>query len=88
MEPMFISHPDFAEREPFWVFHKQHDKKHFDHPQELQNKHIIYRKKVSLGGFRQAVLRISADDYYKLYINGRYVTEGPASAYHMCYHYN
>ena len=88
MTPKFISHPDFASLEPFWVYHKQHDKMNFSHPEELLNKHIIYRRKAAFGPFQRAVLKISADDYYKLYINGEYVTEGPASAYHMHYQYN
>ena len=88
MEPKFISHPDFANLEPYYVYHKSLEQKEFPHPQELMNRHIIYRKKASFGNFKKAVLKISADDYYKLYINGRYVTEGPAQAYHMTYLYN
>lgn len=37
---------------------------------------------------RRYFLRISADDYYKLYINGQYVAEGPAPAYIGHYYYN
>lgn len=37
---------------------------------------------------RRYLLRISADDYYKLYINGQYVAEGPAPAYIEHYYYN
>jgi len=88
MNAQFISHPDFAGLEPFWVYHKEQDKKQFDHPENLLNKHIIYRKKATLPAFQKAVLKISADDYYKLYINGRYVTEGPAQAWHMHCFYN
>ena len=88
MEPKFISHPDFANLEPYYVYHKALEQKEFPHPQELMNRHIIYRKKAVFGNFKKAVLKISADDYYKLYINGRYVTEGPAQAYHMTYLYN
>lgn len=88
MTPKFISHPDFAGLEPFWIYHKDIDKKEFPHPQNLLNKHIIYRKKAVLDSFQKATLKISADDYYKLYINGKYVTEGPAQSYHMHYPYN
>lgn len=34
------------------------------------------------------VLRISADDYYKLYVDGVYVAQGPAPAYPEHYYYN
>ena len=88
MRAQFISHPDFASLEPLWVYHKEHEKPELPHPEDLLNKHILYRKKAVFGGFRKATLKISADDYYKLYINGRYVTEGPASAWHVHYFYN
>lgn len=88
MNAKFISHPDYSELEPIYVYHKQHDKKVFSHPEALINKHIIYRRKATLPSFQKAVIKISADDYYKLYINGSYVTEGPASSYHMHYFYN
>ena len=63
MKAQFISHPDFAGLEPFWVYGKECDKKQFDHPEALQNKHIIYRKKAAFPVFQKAILRISADDY-------------------------
>ncbi len=34
------------------------------------------------------LLRISADDYYKLYVDGVYVAQGPAPAYPEYYYYN
>ena len=99
---MFISHPDFYNLKPINVYHKEIDengKSIFDredpndpvtvaHPEELRNKHIIYRKRFSLSKFSKAVLRISADDYYKLYLNGRYVAEGPTAGYPQAYFYN
>jgi alpha-L-rhamnosidase len=33
-------------------------------------------------------LDITADDYYKLYINGRFVGQGPALAYYFHYYFN
>jgi len=33
-------------------------------------------------------LKITADDYYKLYINGKFVASGPAPSYHFAYNYN
>ncbi len=99
---MFISHPDFYSLEPIDVYHVELDENGKDvynredpndpitaaHPSALRNKHIIYRKKAKLSKFRTAVLRISADDYYKLYINGRFVAEGPTPGYPEAYFYN
>ena len=99
---MFISHPDFYDLEPINVYHVELDKDGKDvfnredpsdpitaaHPHHLRNKHVIYRKNVTLSAYRSAILRISADDYYKLYINGRYVAEGPTPGYPEAYFYN
>ena len=89
MQPLFICHPDFADVVPQNPFHKQFAE-HAPMVQEptLQNRHILYRRKAVLPTFSKAVLRISADDYYKLYIGGRFVTMGPAPSYPQCYFYN
>ena len=36
----------------------------------------------------RVLLRITADDYYKLYVNGRSAGQGPAPAYPEHYYYN
>lgn len=84
----FISHPDFYDVEPINIYHKELVKVEINHPPHLQNKHIIYRRHANFGAFERAVLKISADDYYKLYINGRFVTQGPAHSYPHAYFYN
>lgn len=100
--PKFISHPDFYDLEPINVYHKEFDEngkliydrhkeddeQRIKHPEDLKNKHIIYRKKFTTRGFKKATLRITADDYYKLYVNGKYVTEGPAASYPESYLYS
>ncbi|MBQ8381956.1 MAG: family 78 glycoside hydrolase catalytic domain [Clostridia bacterium] len=88
MNPLFISHPDFAAFSPLPVFHKEHEKIPYSHSAALQNKHILYRRRATFDGFSRALLRITADDYYKLYINGRYVAEGPAPGYPHAYYVN
>ncbi len=45
----------------------------------LQNRHILFRKHFALKQFGKGIVRITADDYYKLYINGAFVGQGPAS---------
>lgn len=99
---MFISHPDFYSLKPIDVYHVELDAQGRDiynrddpddpinaaHPHSLRNRHIIYRKKAVLKDFDKAILCISADDYYKLYVNGKYVCEGPTAGYPEAYFYN
>ena len=66
----WITDSEFFKLEPRNVFHKQFDK--IDLPcREHRNRHILFRKKAELGKFKKATLKITADDYYKLYINGK-----------------
>lgn len=54
----------------------------------VKNYHVYFRRKFNCKSSENIKIRISADDYYKLYINGKFVCQGPAPAYHMCYHFN
>jgi hypothetical protein len=59
------------------------------HRDDLKNIHMLARKSFTLtGGFDKAILDITADDYYKLYINGRFVGQGPAQGNYYHYFYN
>ncbi len=56
---------------------------------DIKNFHMRVRKTFySPEDHTRAMIRITADDYYKLYINGRYVCQGPAPGYHFAYNYN
>ncbi len=86
---MFVCHPDFANLAPINVYHKEMDTTPEPKvPEQYQNRHILFRKKISLTGTENAILKITADDYYKLYINGQFVTQGPAAGYPNAYYYN
>ncbi len=84
----WITDEEFYALKPRNVFHKQLDKQ--DLPcDEHRNRHILFRKKFCCDGLGEnAKVYISADDYYKLYINGRFVAQGPAPSYHFKYNYN
>lgn len=84
----WITNNEFAALKPRNVFHKQLDK--VDLPcDEHRNRHILFRKKFACDNVGDdAKVYISADDYYKLYINGRFVAQGPAPSYHFKYNYN
>lgn len=86
---MFICHPDFANLAPINVYHKEMDTTPVPKvPEQYQNRHILFRKKFHLTDTKNAMLKITADDYYKLYINGQFVTQGPAAGYPNHYYYN
>ena len=84
----WITDTEFATLQPRNVFHKQLDK--ISLPcDEHRNRHILFRKKfIWNSATKNATIYISADDYYKLYINGQFVAQGPAPSYHFHYNYN
>ncbi|MBQ9806802.1 MAG: family 78 glycoside hydrolase catalytic domain [Clostridia bacterium] len=83
----WISNEIMANLQPRNVFHRQLDKCDIDCSQH-RNQHILFRKTFVIDRFQNARIYISADDYYKLYINGRFVAQGPAPSYHFRYNYN
>lgn len=84
----WIQDPRFAALSPRNLLHKQRCPVDLPpHDPSLQNVHMFVRKVLDLPGeIATATLTITADDYYYLYVNGRFVGQGPAPAYH--FHYN
>ena len=83
----WITTHEFAPLLPINIFHKEHDE--IVIPESpIKNNHVHFRKKIFIGAHKQVTINISADDYYKLYINGVFVAQGPASAYAASYNYN
>lgn len=84
----WITDFEFCDIKPRDVFHKGFSK--VDLPcDEHRNRHILFRKKFILKSVpKESKIYITADDYYKLYINGKFVGQGPAPAYHFAYEYN
>lgn len=79
----------FAGLPPIALLHKEHLKTdENEHRADLKNRHMLVRKKFMAKMGEPAFLDITADDYYKLYINGKFVGQGPAPAYHFAYYYN
>ncbi|MDF2663415.1 MAG: alpha-L-rhamnosidase, partial [Paenibacillus sp.] len=59
------------------------------HRDDLKNRHMLARKTFVLKEpFDRAILDITADDTYKLYINGQFVGQGPAQGNYYHYYYN
>ena len=89
LEGKWITCRKFASLRKQNVFHRQLD--HAAHPvfdEDLVNTHVLFRRKFFLDNTENCVIRITADDYYKLYINGKFVTSGPAAGYDFRYFYN
>ncbi|MBO6263206.1 MAG: family 78 glycoside hydrolase catalytic domain [Clostridia bacterium] len=53
----------------------------------LQNSHVLFRDKFMWNGERKVYLYFSADDYCKVYINGKFSVQGPATSYPFHYYY-
>lgn len=83
----WITHKDFASLNPINVFHRYLEKPDFEQS-KYKNKHILFRKKFTLKSIENTKICISADDFFKLYINGKFVGCGPKSSYIHNYCYN
>lgn len=84
---VWITSLDFADLNPVNVFHRQLDKIEIA-SMAPQNSHILFRRKFLAEAGKKTDIYISADDYYKLYINGNFVCQGPAPGYPFHYYYN
>ncbi len=83
----WITDSEFADLKMRNVFHRQLDRVSL--PCDMhRNRHILFRRTFHLDQVPQsAALYFTADDYAKAYINGRFVTQGPAPAYPNRYGY-
>lgn len=87
----WIMDPLFEGLQPIDLFHKEMTAVTLPlHKEELKNRHMLARKTVKLdhGSIESAMLDITADDYYKVYVNGRFVGQGPAQGPYDHYPYN
>ncbi|MTI62140.1 MAG: alpha-L-rhamnosidase [Firmicutes bacterium] len=86
----WIMDADFHGLLPINLFHKELEEfEQPEHREDLKNHHMLIRKKFVIDqSFQRAKIDITADDYYKLSINGKFVGQGPAPAYYFNYYYN
>ncbi|MDO5479226.1 MAG: family 78 glycoside hydrolase catalytic domain, partial [Clostridia bacterium] len=85
----WITTKEFINLEKIDIYHKEHDKKTLSEtPEELKNNSCRFKKTFLAAQSKCYKIRISADDYYKLYVNGKFVCQGPAPAYEDNYYYN
>ena len=84
----WITDEEFYQLAPRNVFHKQLQPVELPCTDHL-DRHLHFRRRFHVTErVKTARVYISADDYYKLYINGRFVAQGPAPSYHFQYNYN
>jgi len=86
-EGKWITDGEFEDLQPRNVFHRQLDRQKLS-CEDHRNRHILFRRTFSCPAFGKAAMHITADDYYMLYINGRFVAMGPTPGYHFQYNYN
>ena len=83
----FITTEDFASLSVIDVFKREYDEREIP-ISPIKNYHVHIRKSFDLTDIKRTTIKITADDYYKLYINGNFIAQGPAPAYPECYNYN
>ena len=85
----WITHPDMADLKPRNVLARQLERDKLPPVDtRYQNRHYLFRRSFDLNAVGKATLRITADDYYKLYVNGAFVAMGPAAGTTDCTYYN
>lgn len=83
----WITTDEFEKIKSIDVFHKQFMPKEIAET-EFKNYHSHFIKELDIEKKGRYEIKISADDYYKLYINDEFVCQGPAPAYFDRYNYN
>ena len=84
----WIADARFTGLKPVNVFHRESEASSYKPDPALANSHLLFRRTFDLPACRHATLYISADDYYKLYVNGQFVDQGPAPGNPAHYYYN
>lgn len=84
---MWITTKAFESLTPIDVFHKELGEKQSE-GSVYTNVHTHFVRDFIADKTKTYEIRISADDYCKLYVNGKFVCQGPAPAYPNVYKYN
>jgi len=80
---------EFKNELPINMFFKEKKRQIPELPEKFKNVHMLVKKTLILNEKEKKYkIRITADDYYKLYINGKYVAQGVAQGYYFCYYWN
>ena len=76
----WLTIPEFADALPVNLFHKEQVQPAFEGEKtaELQNVHVFVRGHFTLECAQKIFCKITADDHYKAYLDGKFMGEGPA----------
>lgn len=85
----WLTTEEFATLKTIDVYHKERNRVELEKtPAHLMNNHTKFRKVFEAQQGKKYTINISADDYYKLYVNGKFVCQGPASSRFDKFYYN
>ncbi len=85
----WITSKHFAGLSPIADLDKIQSKAKVRRDKRHENKHILFRKQFSLSDLEaRTIIKISADDHYKLFLNGTFVSEGVAPCYPSAQNYH
>lgn len=77
--------PEWKQVRPIDVFHREQDGSPLPDSGAPRNLHVLVRGRVELPA-GPCVLRLSADDCYHAWLDGEWLGQGPAPAYHDRYY--
>lgn len=85
----WICRKEFSSLSPINIFHREvNPDENYTHRDDLKNLHTLFKREFDFSGAEKVIIRLTADDYFKLYINGSFVGQGPTAGYPFCYYYN
>lgn len=86
----WICPEEFANYVPRNIYHKEHSPRLYNEtPEDPKNLHFLFKRSFELKkADGRYILRISADDYGKYYVNGTFVGQGPTPGYIESYFFN
>ena len=87
--PQWLTTDEFSNISPISLNHREQEPDVL--PIGPRNRHILIRgafRLPSVSDNQQFILRITADDYYKVYIDGMFLGQGPAPSIPEHYYYN
>lgn len=89
--PQWYTIPELAEIIPSNLYHKEKENGQKENA-GMKNLHVLAHTEIYADTCgekeNKIILRITADDYYKVYVNGVFAGQGPAPAYPETYYYN